>query len=92
MNWFKRWMYKMTQDGRDMDRKPPHGHQLFPPHEFRNPMNVTLYNATGGRIVKFTRTSNLAEQVTVYIVPDGEDFEKAFSGFVTMEALKHGRD
>lgn len=59
--------------------------------EFKNPMNITLYNAVGGRIVRFTRwdQANDCTQETTYVVGTDEDFEKALAKFIALEALKH---
>jgi len=59
--------------------------------EFKNPMNITLYNAVGGRIVRFSRwdRANDTTQETTYVVDSSEDFEKALASFIALEALKH---
>jgi hypothetical protein len=59
--------------------------------DFKNPLNITLYNALGGRIIKFHSYSNTndARNETTYIVPDKDDFEKALGKFIAIEALKH---
>ena len=59
--------------------------------EFKNPMNITLYNAVGGRIVRFTRWDRVNDttQETTYVVDSTEDFEKALASFIALEALKH---
>jgi len=59
--------------------------------EFKNPMNITLYNAMGGRIIKFHSYNRKLEQSqeTTYIVPSDEDFESALGQFITIEAMKH---
>ena len=59
--------------------------------EFKNPMNITLYNAVGGRIVRFTRWDSVKDstQETTYVVNSDEDFEKALASFIALEALKH---
>lgn len=59
--------------------------------EFKNPMNITLYNAVGGRIVKFSRwdRTNDTTLETTYVVNNDDDFEKALAGFIALEALKY---
>lgn len=59
--------------------------------EFKNPMNITLYNAVGGRIVKFYFYDWQTEQSreTTYIIPSDLDFEKELGKCISMEALKH---
>ncbi len=61
---------------------------------FKNPLNITLYNATGGRIVKFHSYDRQAgrSSETTYIIPSEDDFESALGKFITLEAMKHTND
>lgn len=59
--------------------------------EFKNPMNITLYNAMGGRIVKFHRWNKQSDEQyeCTYIIPSDEPFEESLGKYIAMEALKH---
>lgn len=59
--------------------------------EFKNPMNITLYNANGGRIIKFSRWDQHADETveTTYIVSSDENFEEALGKFIALEAMKY---
>jgi len=43
---------------------------------FKNPMNITLYNAVGGRIIKFSRWDRDADTTleTTYVINNDENF------------------
>jgi len=75
-----------------MTRKSAHAHgEEGMSGEFKNPMNITLYNATGGRIIKFHSYNRQTDRSTetTYIVSSDEDFESALSKFITLEAMKY---
>lgn len=58
---------------------------------FKNPLNITLYNAVGGRIIKFThwdRDHGKAHETT-YVIDADQNFEEALGQFITIEAMKH---
>ena len=59
--------------------------------DFKDPMNITLYNAVGGRIVKFQHYDRAAGHTneTTYIISSEEDFESALGKFIAVEAIKH---
>lgn len=63
----------------------------YHPEEFKNPMNITLYNATGGKIIKFHSYDGYTDKSTetTYIVPSDENFEEALGKFIALEAMKH---
>ena len=57
---------------------------------FRDPMNITIYNATGGKIIKFMHYNHKThdERETIYLVHTEENFEDALTKFMTVEAMK----
>lgn len=60
---------------------------------FKNPLSITLYNALGGKIVKFYSYDhqNDKSHETTYIIPSEMDFEKELGKCIAMESLKHTR-
>lgn len=57
---------------------------------FKNPLNITLYNAMGGRIIKFSSYDDHNDRniETTYIVSNDENFEEALGKFIALEAMK----
>ena len=60
---------------------------------FKNPMNITLYNALGGKIIKFYSYDHKVDRSheTTYVIPSDLDFEKELGKCIAMESLKHTR-
>jgi hypothetical protein len=67
------------------------GNNIGSSEDFKNPLNITLYNAVGGRIIKFHSYDYDTDKSyeTTYVVDSQENFEEALGKFITMEALKH---
>lgn len=101
MMWFKRKVAKWVRDANYNDPKVPAPHQgaalgsarkiANGDSEFKNPMNITLYNAVGGRIIKFHRYDRKIDETyeTLYLIKSDEDFEKALGQYIALEAIKH---
>lgn len=108
MKWFKQKIAQWANEGSDMstnansqspglvsNRKSSYADgDCGSDTSFKNPLNITLYNAVGGRIVKFHSYNRKTDQMyeTTYIIPSDEDFEKALGQFITLEAIKHTSD
>ena len=60
---------------------------------FKNPLNITLYNAMGGKIIKFYSYDHQVDKSheTTYIIPSEMDFEVELGKCIAMESLKHTR-
>ena len=58
---------------------------------FKSPMHITIYNANGGRIVKFHYYNEHDDRryENTYIVTVDENFENALAKFIAMENIKH---
>ena len=65
----------------------------FHEDKFKNPLNITLYNAMGGKIIKFYSYDQQIDKSheTTYIIPSEMDFEKELGKCIAMESLKHTR-
>ncbi len=103
MSWFTRKIAKWSETGRrELNRdedilwetsntKMEIGSDSEEETYFKNPLNITLYNAIGGRIVKFhsydSKTDRKKE--TIYLIRSDENVEEALAKFIALETLKH---
>ncbi len=93
MKWLAKIVYKLWEHGSTFDY-PPEIKMKEKPYrfdEFPNPLNITIYNAVGGRIVKFWTYDRQTDEnsETVYIINNDENFEESLSKFIALETLKH---
>ena len=53
-------------------------------------LNITVRNATGGRIVTFRHYDHRTDrhQHRLYVIPDDHDFERELGKLITLESLK----
>jgi hypothetical protein len=53
-------------------------------------LNITVRNATGGRIVTFRRYDHKTDchQHNLYVIPEDHDFEKELGKLITLESLR----
>jgi len=102
MFWIKRLVSRWADEGREYARAVPEyrngamknrisSDRDSDVESFKNPMHITLYNAVGGRIVKFSRWDRNTEtnHETTYIVGNEVNFEEALGKFIALEAIKH---
>jgi hypothetical protein len=53
-------------------------------------LNITVRNATGGRIVTFRRYDHKTDrhQHNLYVIPEDHDFERELGKLITLESLR----
>jgi hypothetical protein len=53
-------------------------------------LNITVRNATGGRIVTFRRYDNRTDrhQHNLYVIPEDHNFEQELGKLITLESLR----
>lgn len=97
MNWLKRKIAKWINDGDLLNRygtvheEKATNAVVGSSAHFKNPLNITLYNAIGGRIVKFhhyNETTDRSEE-TVYLIGLDENLVEALTKFIATEAIKN---
>jgi hypothetical protein len=60
--------------------------------DFGDGLNVKLYNAVGGKIVRFSTYNRVKGQdsSTTYLIGSDENFAESFTKLMTAESLKNG--
>lgn len=93
MNWFFRWLEKRCRYARDDEKvqlsSEPVGRRRFND----NGMHFTLYKATGGYVIEYTKYDNKTDRnyTDLHVVPDSEDLGEAIGSTITLEALRNLR-
>ncbi len=97
MKWLKKILARWVDEGNDdiwgLGGKFGELDKIDHSSEFSlgEPMNITIYNITGGKVVKFhsyhRRKGENSE--TAYIVLPSEDLAEALAKFITLETLKN---
>ena len=94
MGWFSKILYKAVEQEQ---QKQQGGNikmaELGVPEErnkFGKEMQISIYKATGGHIVKFPRWDHTRDedQSSVYIITEEEDFTECLSKLITAERMK----
>jgi len=92
-----KWVTEASQHTEKLSQEPARLNHYERKMHLRNPMHITLYNVTGGHVVKFTRVDHNdsprrvdeSEYESSYIITKDDDFEKALAQFISLEALKN---
>lgn len=71
---------------RDVVPKSNHYHKIL----HSNSMNFHMYSAVGGTVIEAKIYNEKLDQTEsrMYVIPEGQSFEKALSEIVTLERLK----
>jgi hypothetical protein len=93
-HWLAKKIYKLYQLGIPEPSSISQNVKSSKPYsngEFKNPMHITLYNAIGGHIVKFTYYDDTKDRnkETTYIVGADENLKEAIAKFIAAESIKH---
>ena len=95
MSWIGKWLLKVTDKAREnqnevkgcsVDAPMREGHG-----DFGRPLNISVYNAHGGKIVTFrsyNRQQDRSDEATYIIHPD-EEFSESLGKLIAMEEIKH---
>lgn len=94
MKWFKEKIAKWVEEGNSTrydQEKCEVATVMADNMHFKDPLNITIFNATGGKIVKFSTYNerNGESNETTYLVHADENFEESLSKFIALEAIKH---
>jgi len=98
MKWFKRKIAQWAEEGQQskysncsVDAPVREGDDsgVFS----QRPLNIQILHATGGKIIRFSWYDDHVHQTkeNLYLVAENEDFDKALTQFITLEAMKHGK-
>lgn len=94
MSFISKWVFNMVNEERkkvddDTMKAQPIGSNSME-NEFGKALNISLYNVTGGRIIKFHSFDDKTHthSNTTYVIHDEDDLEKSLSQLITIEAMK----
>ena len=98
MMWMKKILARWVGDAMQMDSNVDEDWNL-PKSEvdtsidLNDPMHITIYNATGGKIIKFTSydSDHMGSKESVYLIHAEDNFEEVLTQFITIEMMKHGK-
>ena len=98
MGWLKqrarKWL-AASDNEIESNAKVPRGSSInsLSGDDFGGGLNIKIFNATGGRIVKFSSYNENTNKhyETVYLIHSDDDFEETLGQFITLEAIKHGQ-
>jgi len=92
MNWFKRMVTRWVREDWDSVRveKLSTAVRMSDDIESEQGLNITVRNATGGRIVTFRRYDHKTDchQHNLYVIPEDHDFEQELGKLITLESLR----
>ena len=93
MKWFAKWLTNQVRNYEACEEKVCGGNQPVAVgmiDEFGPAMNITMYNATGGKIIKFHNYDRKRDRTneTVYIIHPDELLSEALTKLIVMEDLK----
>jgi len=97
MSWLGNWLLKVTENARE-NRNEVKGCEEAVVRDggggdFGRPLNITVYNAHGGKIVTFRsydRSNDRSNEATYIIHPD-EEFSESLGKLIAIEEIKHVR-
>ena len=93
MNWFFRWLEKRFRQARNEDNAQLTAEPVRRSRFNDNGMHFTLYKATGGYVIEYTKYDSKTDRnyVDLHVIPDSEDLGQAISSTITLEALRNLR-
>jgi len=92
MKWLKRKIAQWAEQGQEMNYNCTEkvGTPVMDETRFGRPLNVSMYNAVGGKILRFNSYDEKTDRQneTVYVIHADESLEEVLPKFMAMEALK----
>ena len=92
MSWIGKWLLNVTDKARENQNEMKACEPMREGNgDFGRPLNISVYNAHGGKIVTFrsyNRQQDRSDEATYIIHPD-EKFAESLGKLIAMEEIKH---